>query len=105
MAKLGVDTQTTPPGEIPPLCSGAIDAAEWIGPWNDRAFSLYKVAKFYYVPAFHEPGPGLEIIVNKASWQKLSPDLQTIVETAPPPRPTRPMPISSTTMSRRSSPC
>ena len=83
MAKLGVDTQTTPPGEIPPaLLSGAIDAAEWIGPWNDRAFGLYKVAKFYYVPAFHEPGPGLEIIVNKADWQKLSPDLQAIVEAA-----------------------
>ncbi len=83
MAKLGVDTQTTPPGEIAPaLLSGAIDAAEWIGPWNDRAFGLYKVAKFYYVPAFHEPGPGLEIIVNKASWQKLPPDLQAIVEAA-----------------------
>jgi TRAP-type mannitol/chloroaromatic compound transport system substrate-binding protein len=83
MAKLGVDTQTTPPGEIAPaLLSGAIDAAEWIGPWNDRAFGLYKVAKFYYVPAFHEPGPGLEIIVNKKSWQKLSPDLQAIVEAA-----------------------
>jgi TRAP-type mannitol/chloroaromatic compound transport system substrate-binding protein len=40
------------------------------------------VAKFYYVPAFHEPGPGLEIIVNKNSWQKLSPDLQAIVEAA-----------------------
>lgn len=83
MKRLGVNPVLIPPGEISPaLLSGAIDAAEWIGPWNDRAFGLYKVAKFYYVPAFHEPGPGLEIIVNKARWAELSPDLQAIVETA-----------------------
>jgi TRAP-type mannitol/chloroaromatic compound transport system substrate-binding protein len=73
----------TPPGEIAPsLLSGAIDGAEWIGPWNDRAFGLYKVAKFYYAPAFHEPGPGLEVIVNKAVWARLPPDLQAIVDAA-----------------------
>ncbi|NJO13322.1 MAG: hypothetical protein HC872_07515 [Gammaproteobacteria bacterium] len=83
MKRLGVNTVLIPPGEISPsLLSGAIDAAEWIGPWNDRAFGLQKVAKFYYVPAFHEPGPGLEIIVNKQRWAELSPDLQAIVETA-----------------------
>jgi TRAP-type mannitol/chloroaromatic compound transport system substrate-binding protein len=83
MRRLGVNTVLTPPGEISPsLLSGAIDAAEWIGPWNDRAFGLYKVAKFYYVPAFHEPGPGLEIIINKGRWEELSPELQAIVEAA-----------------------
>jgi TRAP-type mannitol/chloroaromatic compound transport system substrate-binding protein len=83
MRRLGVNTVLIPPGEISPaLLSGAIDAAEWIGPWNDRAFGLYKVARYYYVPAFHEPGPGLEIIVNKARWQALAPDLQAIVEAA-----------------------
>jgi TRAP-type mannitol/chloroaromatic compound transport system substrate-binding protein len=83
MKRLGVNTVLIPPGEIAPsLLSGAIDAAEWIGPWNDRAFGLQKVAKFYYVPAVHEPGPGLEIIVNKERWAELSPDLQAIVETA-----------------------
>jgi TRAP-type mannitol/chloroaromatic compound transport system substrate-binding protein len=83
MKRLGVVTELTPPGEIAPaLLSGRIDAAEWIGPWNDRAFGLYKVAKFYYVPAFHEPGPGLEVIVNKDRWNDLPPDLQAIVEGA-----------------------
>ncbi|HET6467909.1 MAG TPA: TRAP transporter substrate-binding protein [Geminicoccaceae bacterium] len=83
MKRLGVVTEMIPPGEIAPsLLSGRIDAAEWIGPWNDRAFGLYKVASFYYVPAFHEPGPGLEIIVNKDRWNELSPELQAIVEGA-----------------------
>ena len=40
------------------------------------------MAKFYYVPAFHEPGPGLEVIINKAAWDGLTPDLQAIVEAA-----------------------
>lgn len=83
MRRLGAVPVAMPPGEImQSLTSGAIDAAEWIGPWNDRAFGLYKVAKFYYVPAFHEPGPGLEVIVNKAAWEELSPDLQAIIEAA-----------------------
>jgi TRAP-type mannitol/chloroaromatic compound transport system substrate-binding protein len=83
MRRLGAATVTTPPGEITQsLLTGAIDAAEWIGPWNDRAFGLQKVAKFYYVPAFHEPGPGLEVIVNKAAWDELPDDLKAIVETS-----------------------
>jgi TRAP-type mannitol/chloroaromatic compound transport system substrate-binding protein len=83
MRRLGVVTVQTPPGEIgPALLSGAIDAAEWIGPWNDRAFGLFKSARYYYTPAFHEPGPGLEIILNKAVWDGLPADLQAIVETA-----------------------
>jgi TRAP-type mannitol/chloroaromatic compound transport system substrate-binding protein len=83
MRRLGAVPVQMPPGEIMQgLTSGAIDAAEWIGPWNDRAFGLYKVAKFYYVPAFHEPGPGLEVIVNKAAWDQLTPDLQAIIEAA-----------------------
>jgi TRAP-type mannitol/chloroaromatic compound transport system substrate-binding protein len=83
MRKLGAAPVTTPPGEIiQNLLTGAIDAAEWIGPWNDRAFGLQKVAKFYYVPAFHEPGPGLEVMVNKAAFDQLTPDLKAIVEAA-----------------------
>lgn len=83
MRKLGAAPVTTPPGEIiQNLLTGAIDAAEWIGPWNDRAFGLQKVARFYYVPAFHEPGPGLEVMVNKAAFDALGPDLRAIVEAA-----------------------
>ncbi len=83
MRRLGASPVLLPPGEIgPALLSGTIDAAEWIGPWNDRAFGLYKVAPIYYVPAFHEPGPGLEIIVNSSVYESLPEDLKQIVEAA-----------------------
>ncbi|MEZ5862420.1 MAG: TRAP transporter substrate-binding protein [Geminicoccaceae bacterium] len=83
MRRLGVNTVILPPGEISPaLLSGAVDAVEWIGPWNDRAFGLQKVAKYYYNPSFHEPGPGLEIIVNQDRWNELTPDLQEIIRAA-----------------------
>ncbi|MGF1475180.1 MAG: TRAP transporter substrate-binding protein [Geminicoccaceae bacterium] len=83
MKRLGVTTVLIPPGEIgPSLLSGAVDAAEWVGPWNDRAFGLYKSAKYYYLPAFHEPGPGLEVIVNKDRLEALPEDLRAIVEAA-----------------------
>jgi TRAP-type mannitol/chloroaromatic compound transport system substrate-binding protein len=83
MRRQGVNVVLLPPGEImPALTSGTIDAAEWIGPWNDRAFGLYKVAKYYYVPALHEPGPGLEIIVNRERYDALPKDLQKIIEVA-----------------------
>jgi len=83
MRRAGSTVLLLPPGEIlPAMQSGAIDAAEWIGPWNDIAFGLQKVAKYYYVPAFHEPGPALEVSVNKAKFQALPEDLQAIVRYA-----------------------
>ena len=47
------------------LQTGVIDATEWVGPYNDRAFGLHKVAKYYYYPGWHEPGPSIECIINK----------------------------------------
>ncbi len=83
MRRLGVNVVLLPPGEIfNALQSGAIDAAEWIGPWNDLAFGLYKVVPYYYLPAFHETGPALEVIVNKAAYEKLPDDLKEIVKRA-----------------------
>jgi TRAP-type mannitol/chloroaromatic compound transport system substrate-binding protein len=83
MRRLGATVVLTPPGEIgPSLMSGAVDGAEWIGPWNDLAFGLHKVADYYYVPAFHEPGPGLEIIVDRAKFEALPADIRQIVEVA-----------------------
>lgn len=83
MRRLGVNVVLLPPGEITPaLGAGTVDAAEWIGPWNDRAFGLQRVAKYYYVPAFHEPGPGLEIIVNRDNYEALPDDLKAIVRVA-----------------------
>lgn len=83
MRRIGVNTVLLPPGEIfPAMQSGAIDAAEWIGPWNDLAFGLYKVAKYYYMPAFHELGPALELLVNKQVFEDLPEHLQAIVRNA-----------------------
>lgn len=83
MRRIGAVVVLLPPGEIlPSMQSGAIDAAEWIGPWNDVAFGLQKVAKYYYVPAFHEPGPGLELTVNKARYDAMPADLQAILQAA-----------------------
>ncbi|MBF0621556.1 MAG: TRAP transporter substrate-binding protein [Magnetococcales bacterium] len=69
-----------PGGEIfPALQSGSIDATEWVGPYNDLAFGLYKAAKFYYYPGWHEPGTTLEGIINKTAFNALPKDLQSIV--------------------------
>jgi TRAP-type mannitol/chloroaromatic compound transport system substrate-binding protein len=69
-----------PGGELyTSLQSGAIDATEWVGPYNDLAFGLYKVAKYYYYPGWHEPGTTLEAVINKDAFSKLPEDLQSIV--------------------------
>lgn len=83
MRKLGVNAVLLPPPEIfPAFQSGAIEAAEWVGPMLDQAFGLNKVADLCYVPAFHEPGAALEIVVNRDAWDGLPPDLQAIVANA-----------------------
>lgn len=83
IARAGGTPVTLAGGEIfTSLQSGAIDAAEWIGPYNDLAFGLYKAAKYYYYPGWHEPGSTLECLVNRRAYDALPPDLQAIVETA-----------------------
>lgn len=64
------------------LQTGAIDATEWVGPYNDLAFGLYKAAKFYYYPGWHEPGSMMEYTVNKDAFDTLPKDLQAIVKVA-----------------------
>jgi TRAP-type mannitol/chloroaromatic compound transport system substrate-binding protein len=64
------------------LQNGTIDATEWIGPYNDLAFGLFRAAKYYYYPGWHEPGSALEAIVNADAYAALPPDLQAIVEVA-----------------------
>ena len=72
-----------PGGEIfTSLQSGTIDATEWVGPYNDLAFGLYKAAKYYYYPGWHEPGTTLECIFNKQAFEALPADLQSIVSNA-----------------------
>ena len=70
-----------PGGELfTSLKTGAIDATEWVGPYNDLAFGLYKAAKYYYYPGWHEPGTTLEAIINKKAFEALPKDLKAIVE-------------------------
>lgn len=75
-------TPVTMPGSeiFTSLQTGAIDACEWVGPYNDVAFGLHKAAKYYYYPGWQEPGPGLECIVNADAWASLPDDLKSIVE-------------------------
>ena len=69
-----------PGGELfTSLQSGALDATEWVGPYNDLAFGFYKVTKFYYYPGWHEPGSTMEAIINKKAYSELPEDLQKIV--------------------------
>ena len=72
-----------PGGELfTALESGVIDAAEWVGPYNDLTFGFHRIARFYYYPGWHEPGPTLELIINKAMWDELPEDLQAIIRAA-----------------------
>ena len=83
LRRLGVNVVLLPPGEIfQAMQSGTIDAAEWVGPWNDLAFGLFRVAKNYYMPSFFEFGPSLELMVNKKLFDALPDDLKEIVKRA-----------------------
>ncbi|MDA0693366.1 MAG: TRAP transporter substrate-binding protein [Proteobacteria bacterium] len=64
------------------LETGVIDAAEWVGPFNDLTLGLHQVAKYYYYPGWHEPGAMLELIVNANALAALPDDLQAIVSAA-----------------------
>ena len=82
-ATLGVDVKLLPGGEIfPALERGVIDAAEFVGPYQDRRLGLQKAAKFYYTTGWHETATVSELLIIRAAWQKLPRDLQAIVENA-----------------------
>ena len=59
-----------------------IDATEWVGPYHDYLKGFHRIAKYYYYPGWHEPGPVLELTVNKGLWDSLPKDLQMIIRTA-----------------------
>ncbi|GAB1265628.1 TRAP transporter substrate-binding protein [Aurantivibrio infirmus] len=81
--RAGGTAVTIPGGELyTAMQTGLIDATEWVGPYNDVAFGLHKVAKYYYYPGWQEPGPTLELIINKKAYESLPTDLQLIVENA-----------------------
>ncbi|MEO5702262.1 MAG: TRAP transporter substrate-binding protein [Casimicrobiaceae bacterium] len=83
LQKLGLVPQQIPGGDIyPSLEKGTIDAAEWVGPYDDEKLGLYKVAKYYYYPGWWEGGPELDLFVNTGAWEKLPKEYQSILEAA-----------------------
>jgi TRAP-type mannitol/chloroaromatic compound transport system substrate-binding protein len=80
MSALGVQVQNLPGGEIfQALETGAIDAAEWVGPYDDEKLGLYKATGFYYAPSWWEPGSTLELQINLDEWNKLPAQYQSAV--------------------------
>ncbi len=83
MSALGVQVQNLPGGEIfQALQTGAIDAAEWVGPYDDEKLGLNEVADYYGFPGWWEPGTTLELQVNLAEWDKLPAQYQAAIQTA-----------------------
>ena len=83
MQKLGVVPQQIAGGDIyPALEKGTIDAAEWIGPYDDEKLGFNKVAPFYYTPGWWEPSAQLSFYVNKKEWEKLPKEYQAALEVA-----------------------
>jgi TRAP-type mannitol/chloroaromatic compound transport system substrate-binding protein len=80
--RAGATPITMPGAEIfTSLQTGAIDATEWVGAYNDVSIGLHKAARYYYYPGWQEPGAGLECMINSEAWASLPADLQAIVAT------------------------
>ena len=83
MTKLGTVPQQIAGGDIyPALEKGTIDAAEWVGPYDDEKLGFYKVAKVYHYPGWWEGGAQLSFYVGKKEWDKLPKTYQAAIEVA-----------------------
>lgn len=83
MDQLGVSVQVLAGGDIyPALERGAIDATEWVGPYDDEKLGFHQVAKFYHYPGWWEPGPSLSFLVNQDAWNELPSSYQAMFEAA-----------------------
>ena len=72
MARIGAVPQALPGGDIyPALERGAIDATEWVGPYDDEKLGFYKIAKHYYYPGWWEPCSMYHVMINQAKWDSL----------------------------------
>ena len=77
MQKLGVVPQQIAGGEIyPALEKGTIDAAEWVGPYDDEKLGFHKVAKYMHIPGVLELCANNSLYINKAKWAELPPSYQ-----------------------------
>ncbi|MET0597001.1 MAG: TRAP transporter substrate-binding protein [Mesorhizobium sp.] len=83
LERLGLVPQQIAGGDIyPALEKGTIDAAEWVGPYDDEKLGFYKVAKYYYYPGFWEGGPTLHTMVNLDKWNSLPKAYQAALASA-----------------------
>jgi TRAP-type mannitol/chloroaromatic compound transport system substrate-binding protein len=83
LARLGVVPQQIPPGDVyPALERGTIDAAEFVGPYDDEKLGLHKVARYYYYPGWWEGGAMLHVQINRAKWESLPATYQAILAAA-----------------------
>lgn len=83
MAALGVNVQVLAGGEIyPALERGAIDATEWVGPYDDEQLGFHKVAKHYLYPGWWEPGASLSLYVGTKAWNELPAEYQAMFSAA-----------------------
>jgi len=83
LAKLGVVPQLIGAPDIyPSLEKGTIDAAEWVGPYDDEKLGFNKVAQFYYYPGFWEGGPMLMTLINEKKWNGLPKTYQAALTAA-----------------------
>ena len=83
LERLGAVPQNIPAGEIyQALEKGTIDAAEWVGPYDDQKLGLYKVAPYYAYPGWWEGGPQLDLFVNQKAYDGLSSEYKAIIESA-----------------------
>mgnify|MGYP003956244765 FL=1 len=83
MSALGASVQVIAGGEIyPALERGAIDATEWVGPYDDEKLGFYKVAKNYYYPGWWEPGPSMSIYIGEKAWASLPATYKEILKSA-----------------------
>jgi TRAP-type mannitol/chloroaromatic compound transport system substrate-binding protein len=83
LQRLGLVPQQLAGGDLyPALEKGTIDAAEWVGPYDDEKLGLGKVAKYYYYPGWWEGGPEVDLFVNIKAWNELPKEYQAILEAA-----------------------
>ena len=83
LAKIGVVPQQIAGGDIyPALEKGTIDAAEWIGPYDDEKLGFQKVAPYYYYPGFWDGGPTVHLFINSEKWSELPRNYQAIALSA-----------------------
>ena len=80
LSRLGATPVNLPGSEVfTSLQTGAIDASDWVSPYNDLAFGLHKAARYYYAPGWQEPQAVIELLINQKAYDSLPPDLQAIL--------------------------